>query len=306
MTAKKESKSSATQNLTSEATYISPFEAIRQSDTQEDEYWSARDLARVLGYNRWETFPNVILKAETACTRSGYSITDHFRHMTKLIQAGKGAKRSVEDVQLSRYACYLVIQNSDPTKPIVALGQTYFAVQTRRIEELDEQAELAGLSEDQKRLFLRSNLSIQNNKLAEAASQAGVVRDMDFAVFQDWGYRGLYGGLDAHNIHRRKGLDEKDQILDHMGSDELIANLFRASQTRQRLERDQTQDKDTANRTHFEVGAKVRQTIEEIGGTRPEDLPTPVESIQQVEAKERKRLKQGPQLSLFDESDSSN
>ncbi len=280
------------------APHVSPFEVIRRESEDGSEYWSARDLARILNYTEYGKFRNAIQKAEEACQNSGEAVSDHFAHVGGMIETGKGAKRKVEDVRLSRYACYLIVQNADPSKPIVALGQTYFAVQTRRQEIADE---LAGLTEDQRRLYLRGQLADHNRQLAEAASQAGVVKPIDFAVFQDHGYMGLYGGLKARDIHARKGLKKNQQIPDHMGSTELAANLFRATQTEEKIRREGIKGKDKANRTHFQVGQKVRQTIEELGGTMPEDLPTPKESIQQLQQKEQKRLKQGPQLSMFDE-----
>jgi DNA-damage-inducible protein D len=216
-----------------------------------------------------------------------------------MIETGKGAKRSVEDVHLSRYACYLTLQNADPSKPIVALGQSYFAVQTRRQEIADE---LAALPEDQKRLLRRSQMNIYNLQLAEAAQQAGVIEPLDFAIFQDHGYIGLYGGLRAKDIHARKGLKKSQQILDHMGSEELADNIFRAAQTDAKLRREQITGKEEANRTHHEVGRKVRQTIKELGGTMPEDLPTPEKSIQQLQHEEEKRLQAQLQPGLFDDS----
>jgi len=241
-----------------QAARLSPFEAIRRVSDEGAEYWSARELAKILGYNRWENFQNVIPKAKCACANSGQNISDHFRDITKMVQLGSRARRPVEDFELSRYACYLIVQNADPSKEIVALGQTYFAVQTRRQEITDE---LSALPEDQLRLLRRSQMSIYNSQLAEAAQRSGVIEPRDFAIFQDHGYRGLYGGLDAGDIHGRKGLLKSQQILDHMGSDELAANIFRASQTKQKLEREQVRGKERANRTHHEVGREVRDTI---------------------------------------------
>lgn len=284
----------------SSSAYVSPFESIRRVSEEGIEYWSARDLAKILGYVRWDKFKSAIKKAEISCENSEQPIENHFSHVGNMVGIGSGARRKVDDVHLSRYGCYLVIQNADPSKEIVALGQTYFAVQTRRQEQADE---LVGLNEEQKRIFLREQLSDHNRQLAATASQAGVVRPTDFAVFQDHGYMGLYGGLKARDIHGRKGLRRNQQILDHMGSTELAANLFRATQTEEKIRREQVRGKDAANRTHYQVGRKVRQTIEELGGTMPEDLPTPKESIQQLQQKEQQRLKQGPQLLLFEEQE---
>lgn len=228
------------------------------------------------------------------------AVEDHFTHLSEMIETGKGAKRRFDTVILSRYACYLIVQNSDPSKPTVALGQTYFAVQTRRQELADE---LAALPEDQKRLILRAEMSVHNRQLAEAAQEAGVVEALDFAIFQDHGYMGLYGGLKAKDIHARKELRKDQQILDHMGSEELADNIFRAAQTDAKLRRENIQGKEEANLTHHEMGRKVREFIKDVGGTMPEDLPTPEESIQQLQQKEQKRLKQGQQLSIFDEQD---
>lgn len=253
---------------------VSPFEAIRRVAEDRSEYWSARELGKVLGYTEYRKFQNAIQKAEEACGNSGQAISDHFAHVSDMIRTGKGAQRKVEDVHLSRYACYLLVENSDPSKPIVALGQAYFAVQTRRQELADE---LAALPEDQKRLILRSEMAIFNSQLAQAVQQAGVIEPFDFAVFQDHGYMGLYGGLRENDIHARKKLKPHDKILDYMGSEELGANIFRVTQTDAKLRRDQVDSKNQANKTHFEVGQKVRQTIQELGGTLPENLPTPKE-----------------------------
>lgn len=275
--------------------HTSPFDTIRHTDVDGQEYWSGRDLAKLLGYSTWQKFQKVILQAEKACEQSGQPVVDHFNLSVKMITAGKGAHRSKEDYHLSRYACYLIVQNADPSKPIVALGQTYFAVQTRRAELANE---LAALPEDQRRLIYRSQMVILNTKLAEAAQGAGVVDPLDFAIFQDHGYMGLYGGLRENDIHTRKGLLENQHILDFMGSEELIDNAFRASQANAKIRRELITGKEAANQTHFEVGKKVRQTIEELGGTLPEDLPTPAESIQELERREAARLKRGPQLEL--------
>lgn len=277
---------------------ISPFESIRRITDDGSEYWSARDLAKILGYTEYGKFKNAISKAEIACESSSQATSDHFAHVSEMIETGKGAKRHVADIHLSRYACYLIVQNADPSKPIVALGQTYFAVQTRR-QELQE--ELATFTEDQLRLLRRSQMNVYNTQLAGAAQNAGVVTSIDFAIFQDHGYQGLYGGLEAKGIHTRKGLKKSQEILDYMGSDELAANIFRASQTKQKLEREHIKGKEKANRAHLEVGKKVRQTIVELGGTLPEDLPTPAKSIQQLHRDEQKLLDQQQQPSLFED-----
>lgn len=279
------------------APHVSPFDAIRRERGGGNEYWSARDLAKILGYTQYNKFLNVIQKAEEACRNSGQTVEDHFTHMSEMVRIGSGAKRRFDTVFLSRYACYLIVQNADPEKPIVAFGQTYFAVQTRRQEIADE---LVALPEEQKRLILRSEMTVLNSRLAEAAQRAGVLQPFDFAIFQDHGYMGLYGGLKAQDIHRRKALGPKDEILDWMGSDELAANAFRASLTRQKLERERIKEKEEAHRAHHEMGREVRETIKRTGATLPEDLPTPAKSIQQVQREEQKRIEHKQQLSLFD------
>jgi DNA-damage-inducible protein D len=266
------------------APHLSPFEAIRKTNEYGADYWSSRDLARLLGYREYRNFEPVVEKAIAACKGSGINPSDHFVGFHEMIPLGKGGRRAVESFQLSRYACYLVIQNADPTKDIVALGQTYFAVQTRR-QELADQADDQGV-EDQRRLILRSEMRNHNVQLADAAKDAGVVEAKDYAIFQNHGYRGLYGGLGAREIHGRKGLRRGQEILDHMGSAELAANLFRATQAEQKLRREGITGKANANRAHEAVGRKVRQTIHELGGTMPEDLPA-VASIKVLEAKQR-------------------
>lgn len=268
------------------------FEAIKMVNEKGLEYWSARQLSKLLEYSEYRHFLPVIKKAKEACTNSNQNENDHFEDVLDMVQIGSGAKRQLEDIRLSRYACYLIVQNADASKAIVALGQTYFAVQTRR-QELSDDAAFQKLKEDEKRLFLRNELREHNKQLVETAQSAGVETNLDFAIFQNHGYKGLYGGLDAKGIHAKKGLKKSHQILDHMGSTELAANLFRATQAEEKLRRDQVKGKKQANQTHFEVGAKVRKTIEDLGGTMPEDLPTPEESVKKLEKSQVKKLGAG-------------
>ncbi|MCK5000394.1 MAG: DNA damage-inducible protein D [Anaerohalosphaera sp.] len=265
----------------------SAFEAIQQTDNSGDKYWLARDLQTLLEYSSWDKFIRVINKAIIACKESGQEVSGHFSQVVKMVQIGSGAEREINDIALSRYACYLIVQNADPSKPVIAQGQTYFAIQTRR-QELSDDKDFQQLQEDEKRLFLREELKEHNKHLVEAAQQAGVESNKDFAIFQNHGYRGLYGGLDAKGIHKHKNLKKSHKILDHMGSTELAANLFRATQTEEKLRRENIQGKAKANSTHFEVGSKVRQTIKDLGGTMPEDLPVPDDSIKQIESKKQK------------------
>jgi DNA-damage-inducible protein D len=269
------------------------FERIKRVSPGGNESWSARDLARTLDYSVFRNFQPVIEKAKEACVKSGHSIADHFAEMRNMVGIGSGAQRELEDWALSRYACYLVIQNADPSKPLVALGQTYFAVQTRRQELADD----AAIKEDNKRLLLRAEIKKHNNYLAGVAKEAGVIQPLDYAIFMDHGYRGLYGGLARRDIHQRKKLKPKQHILDHMGSTELAANLFRTTQAEDKLRREKVRSKNLANQIHHQVGRKVRQTIRELGGTMPENLPV-AESIKRVESREKKRLKAGQKKSL--------
>ena len=262
------------------------FEDIKHVDEDGNEFWYARELQKVLEYKEWRNFSKVIEKAKEACKKAGNVENSHFVDVNKMVKGGV-ADIPVKDIMLSRYACYLIVQNGDPSKEVIALGQTYFAVKTRQ-QELIEQYD--DLTEDQKRLSIRKQMVEHNKSLVEAASAAGVKTSIEYATFQNHGYRGLYGGLDAKGIHEKKGLKKSQKILDHMGSEELAANLFRATQTDAKLRRDGIQGKDNANKTHFEVGQKVRQTIKELGGTMPEDLPTPEKSIKQLE-REQKKLK---------------
>jgi DNA-damage-inducible protein D len=284
----------------SQIPHTSPFDGIRHEDEHGKEFWSARELGKLLGYGEYRKFKNAIEKAEEACQNSGQAVADHFVHVGGMIEVGKGARRKVEDVHLTRYACYLLVENADPSKPIVALGQAYFAVQTRR-QEINDELALANLPEDQKRLIFRSLMSTYNVRLAEAAKQAGVIEPRDFATFQDHGYMGLYDGMRENDIHARKGLQPEDKILDHMVSEELGANIFRATQADAKLRRDQVDTKGQANVTHYRVGQEVREAIKRLGGTMPEDLPTPEKSIQELQREEQQRLKPGQQLSLLDE-----
>lgn len=266
------------------------FEAIRHTDAAGNEFWLARQLAEVLDYSQYRHFLPVIERAREACANSKQAVGDHFEDVLTMVEIGSGARREVEDVRLSRYACYLIVQNGDPSKPVIANGQTYFALQTRR-QELQDNQKFAQLSEADKRLAIRNELATHNKHLAAAAKDAGVETTLDYAIFQDHGYRGLYGGLGAKDIHASKGLKKSQKILDHMGSTELAANLFRATQTEEKLKRERVRGKQQANQTHFEVGQKVRKTIQELGGTMPEHLPTPEHSIRQIESAKKKLTK---------------
>ena len=259
------------------------FDEIRHIDDAGVEYWKARELAKALSYTDYRTFLSVSKKAQESCRKSGHKVENHFVDVNEMVSIAYGVQREIDDTRLSRYACYLIVQNADPSKKIVALGQTYFAVQTRTQEQYEEL--FAQLSEEeQKRLLLREEMTKHNTQLAAAAHDAGVKTSLDYAVFQNHGYRGLYGGLEAKDIHARKRLKKSQQILDHMGRTALAANLCRATQTEEKLKRDKIKGKQNANRTHEEIGAKVRQTIKEIGGTMPEDLPVE-DSIKQIEKK---------------------
>lgn len=264
------------------------FENIRHTNEYGQEFWYARELQQALEYSQWRRFEETIERAKTACLQSENSIEDHFANVGKMVSIGSGAQREIDDIMLSRYACYLIVMNGDPRKQIIAVGQTYFAVKTRQQELVDNYDQL---TEDQKRLAIRDEIKRHNKSLAEAAEMAGVETSLDYATFQNYGYMGLYGGLKAQDIKRRKGLKKSQDILDHMGSTELAANLFRATQTDEKLRRENVQGKDAANRTHYEVGAKVRQTIAELGGTMPEDLPTPEKSVKQLAREQEKQLK---------------
>ena len=267
------------------------FEGIRHLDEDGGEFWLARQLAVVLDYSQYRHFLPVIERAKEACRHSGQLVENHIEDVLTMVDIGSGAKRELEDYRLSRYACNLIVQNGDPSKPVIANGQTYFAMQTRR-QELNDSEKFAQLSENEKRLAVRNELAAHNKYLAAAAKDAGVETSLDYAIFQEHGYKGLYGGMGAKDIHARKGLKKSQKILDHMGSAELAANLFRATQAEEKLKRENVHGKQRANQTHFDVGQKVRQTIQDLGGTMPESLPTPEQSVKQVESAKKKLGKQ--------------
>lgn len=264
------------------------FESIRHTDEAGQEFWLARQLAEVLDYSQYRHFLPVVERAKEACLNSGQPVGNHIEDVLTMVEIGSGAQREIADIRLSRYACYLVVQNGDSSKPVIANGQTYFAMQTRR-QELQDSAKFAQLSEDDKRIAIRNELAAHNKYLAAAAKSAGVETSLDYAIFQDHGYKGLYGGMGAKEIHSRKGLKKSQKIPDHMGSTELAANLFRATQAEEKLKRENVKSKQRANNTHFEVGKKVRATIRELGGTMPEALPTPEKSVKQI-ADAKKKL----------------
>lgn len=263
------------------------FESIKHVDEYGYEFWYARELQSVLEYAEWRNFQKLIEKAQTACENSDMAVDECFVEVNKTSPMPNGGVKLIDDYILSRYACYLIVMNGDPRKEVIAVGQTYFAVKTRQQELIDHYDEL---SEEQKRLAIRKEMIAHNKSLAEAAQMAGVEAGLDFAIFQNKGYQGLYGGLGVKEIHERKGLKKNEKILDHMGSTELAANLFRATQTDEKLRRENIQGKEKANQTHYEVGRKVRQTIAELGGTMPEDLPTPEKSIKQIESEQKRRI----------------
>lgn len=265
----------------------SVFESIKHINENGQEFWYAREFSKVLNYTEFNKFMPVIKKAMVACQQSGNDVSDHFAQVSEMVRIGSGAEREFESYKLSRYACYLIVMNGDTRKEIISLGQTYFAVKTRQQELIEDYERL---TEEQKRLAIRNEMKEHNKSLAEAARNAGVIQPVDYAIFQNRGYQGLYGGLGAKEIHSRKGLKKNQQILDYMGSTELAANLFRATQTDEKLRRDNVKGKQAAGDIHFAVGKKVRQTIAELGGTMPENLPTPSKSIKQIEKEQEKRM----------------
>ena len=261
------------------------FENIKHIDENGNEYWFARELQNVLEYKKWEKFNNVINDAITACNLSGYEVADHFPQVGKMVNIGSKTSRNISDYKLSRYACYLIAQNGDSRKKTIALAQTYFAVQTRKMEITER--EYSSLTEDEKRFYQRNLTKKGNYSLNQAAKDAGV---KNFDRFHNSGYKGLYNGETANDIAKRKGLRYREDILDNMGSDELIANLFRISQTEQKLKRDNVKGETKANDVHYEVGKKVRKAIADIGGTMPEEFPTPEKSLKTLEKESKNKL----------------
>jgi len=263
------------------------FEDIKHIDEYGNEYWFARELQQVLDYKEWRKFLGVIDKAKDACNNSNFTLSDHFVQVDKMVEIGSGAKRKQVDFKLSRYACYLIVQNANPNKEVVALGQTYFAVQTRK-QELTEK-EYSMLTEDEKRFYQRNLTRKGNYSLNQVAKKCGV---KNFDKFHNAGYRGLYNGESADDIAKRKGLRYREDILDNMGSEELAANLFRISQTESKLKRDNVTGEKDANETHYNIGKNIREVIAKNGGTMPEDLPTPKKSLKELEKEEIKKLKE--------------
>jgi len=288
------------------------FEAIKQTDENGSEFWYARELQEVLLYTEWRNLSKVIDRAMLACKNSGFDVDDHFVETSKMVEMPSKPRKnkdeigfvevnktkSIIDYKLTRYACYLIVQNGDPRKEIIALGQTYFAIQTRRQELADT---FNQLDENNKRLVVRGNIKQWNQLLAQAAYNAGVITDEEFAIFQNAGYMGLYGGMTVADIHRKKGLKEKEKILDFMGSTELVANLFRISQTEEKLKIDDTSTPAEANETHYKIAEKIRAAMIDMGTTLPENLPTPDKSIQVIEREEIRKLRESKTPLMLDE-----
>ena len=262
------------------------FEEIKHIDENDVEFWYARELMIILEYKQWRRFESVINKAKESCENSDISVIEHFANVGKLSKRANNAEVEINDYKLSRYACYLIAQNGDSRKKVIALAQTYFAVQTRK-QEITEK-EYGMLTEDEKRFYQR-NLTRKGNYSLNQTAKKAVVKNFD--KFHNSGYKGLYNGETADDIAKRKGLRYREDILDNMGSEELAANLFRITQTESRLKKDNIQGEKEANETHYDVGKKVRKAIADIGGTMPEDLPTPKKSLKQLEKENSKRLK---------------
>jgi len=276
--------------------YVS-FDDIKQLREDGTAFWSARALSDVLGYKEWRNFSKVIDKAMIACINSKSPLADNFVEVNKIVKTGVATKE-INDYELSRYACYLIVQNGDPKKEVIAYGQTYFAIQTRRTEvaEIFNQ-----LDEDRKRLAVRGDIRVWNKMLAEAANRAGVMSNDDFKIFQNAGYMGLYGGLTVDEIHKKKGLKAEEKILDFMDSAELAANLFRITQTEEKLKKEQISDIQLANEIHYIVGKEVRRAIEQVGGTMPENMAVPKKTISEIERERIAALSVEPEKLMLDE-----
>ncbi|GAX46807.1 DNA damage-inducible protein D [Pseudolactococcus reticulitermitis] len=273
------------------------FENIKHLDENGQEYWYARELQPVLEYSQWRRFAETIERAKVASKNAGIPVNSNFADVGKMVKVGI-SEREIGDIKLSRYACYLIVQNGDPRKEVIALGQSYFAIKTRQQELVDN---FNSLDENNKRLAIRQEMKEHNKSLLEAAKMSGVT---NYGKFQNFGYKGLYGGMTKKDIHDRKELEDGQNILDHMGSAELAANLFRATQTDEVLRSRQLSDEELANETHFNVGKTIRKTMEELGTTMPENLPTPSESINELKKAQKNKLKNqtnDDQLSLFDD-----
>ena len=261
------------------------FESIKHIDENGLEYWEARELQKILKYSQWRRFKELIDRAKIACELSKNNVFDHFAMYGKTIEMPKNATKEVEDYKLSRYACYLIVQNGNPNKEVIALAQTYFAIQTRK-QELTEEY-FKSLDEDGRRLVVRGQTIDKNKLLYKAAKDSGV---KNYGKFTNYGYKGLYGGETAKDIAKRKGLNNNEEILDYMGSEELADNLFRIVQTEAKLKNDKVKNENDANDRHYEVGSAVRDTIKKLGGTMPEDLPTPEKSIEELQLDKLKEL----------------
>ena len=261
------------------------FENIKHIDENGTEFWYARELQKVLDYKEWRKFEKVIQKVINACKNTGISEEEHFVGTDKMVQIGSGAERKQKDYKLTRYACYLIAQNGDSRKKVIALAQTYFAIQTRK-QEISEK-EYSLLTEDEKRFYQRNLTRKGNYSLNQTAKNAGV---KNFDKFHNSGYKGLYNGETADDIAKRKGLRYREDILDNMGSEELAANLFRITQTESKLKRDNISTEKEANKTHYNIGKNIREVIAKNGGTMPENLPTPEKSLKQLEKESKKKL----------------
>lgn len=281
------------------STEYQSFEEIKHTREDKSEYWLARELQKALEYSEWRNFSKAIDRAMLACKNSGFEVSDHFVEVNKTVEMPSKAKpKSIVDYELTRYACYLIVQNGDPRKEIIAIGQTYFAIQTRR-QELNDY--FNSLDEDNKRLVVRGDIKQWNQLLAESAHKAGVLTDEEFATFQNAGYMGLYGGETVADIHKRKGLKPNEKILDFMASPELIANLFRISQTEEKIKNEFIQGAENATMAHYEVGTAVREAIKKVNGTLPENMETPKQSINDIEKKKLKELKNNAKKLMLDE-----